>query len=148
MENNKKIKVFLDSNVFISALYSEKGAPGIIMDSYISGQIDILISQKVLNEIIIVLKNKFPSVLDMLQKFLLAYPPVIIKDPPKESVKKWNGIINENDAAILESAIYCNPDYFITGDKHFFESSVIEQKSGLRIIKPREFLDILMISRS
>ena len=51
MENNKKLKVFLDSNVFISGLYSEKGAPGIIMNNYILGWMDISISQKVLNEI-------------------------------------------------------------------------------------------------
>ncbi|MHB1275296.1 MAG: putative toxin-antitoxin system toxin component, PIN family [Candidatus Humimicrobiaceae bacterium] len=143
MENNKKLKVFLDSNVFISGLYSEKGAPGLIMNNYILGRIDISISQKVLNEIIIVLKKKLPSILTLLQKFLLTYPPEIIKDPPAEAVKKWNDIINENDAAILESAIYCNPDYFITGDKHFFESPIIAEKSGLQIIKPQEFLEIL-----
>ncbi|MHB1443338.1 MAG: putative toxin-antitoxin system toxin component, PIN family [Candidatus Humimicrobiaceae bacterium] len=143
MENNKKLKVFLDSNVFISGLYSEKGAPGLIMNNYILGRIDISISQKVLNEIIIVLKKKLPSILTLLQKFLLTYPPEIIKDPPAEAVKKWNDIINENDAAILESAIYCNPDYFITGDKHFFESPIIAEKSGLQIIKPQEFLKIL-----
>lgn len=143
MENNKKLKVFLDSNVFISGLYSEKGAPGLIMNNYILGRIDISISQKVLNEIIIVLKKKLPSILTLLQKFLLTYPPEIIKDPPAEAVKNWNDIINEDDAAILESAIYCNPDYFITGDKHFFESPLIAKKSGLQIIKPQEFLEIL-----
>lgn len=144
MENNKKLKVFLGSNVFISGLYSEKGAPGLIMNNYILGRIDISISQKVLNEIIIILKKKLPSILILLQKFLLTYPPEIIKDPPAEAVKKWNDIINENDATILESAIYCNPDYFITVDKHFFESPIIAGKSGLQIIKPQEFLEILM----
>jgi putative PIN family toxin of toxin-antitoxin system len=139
MEKNKKIKVFLDSNVFISGLYSEKGAPGFIINNYILGKIDVSISQKVLNEIIIVLKEKLPSILPLLQKFLLSSPPEIIKDPPAEAIKKWTGIINENDAAILESAISCNPDYFITGDKHFFENPFIAKKSGLKIIKPQEF---------
>ena len=140
MKNNKKLKVFLDSNVFISGLYSEKGAPGLIINNYILGRIDVSISQKVLNEVIIVLKKKLPSILNLLQNFLLTYPPEIIKDPPAGAVKKWHDIINENDAAILESAICCNPDYFITGDKHFFESPIIAEKSGLKIIKPQEFL--------
>lgn len=144
MENNKKLKVFLDSNLFISGLYSEKGAPGIIMNNYILGWMDISISQKVLNEIITVLRKKLPSILTLLQKFLFTHPPEIIKDPPSEAVKKWNDIINENDAIILEAAIYCNPDYFLTGDKHFFESPLIAKKSGLQIIKPQEFLEILM----
>jgi len=120
MANNKKLKVFLDSNVFISGLYSGKGAPGFIIDEYISGKINISISQKVLNEIVIVLKEKLPSILGLFQDFLLAYPPEIIKDPTMEAIKKWNSIINEDDALILESAISCNPDYLVTGDKHFF----------------------------
>ena len=89
MKNNKKLKVFLDSNVFISGLYSEKGAPGQIINNYISGRIDVTISQKVLNEIIIVLNKKLPSVLNLLQNFLLTYPPEIVKDPSAEAVKKW-----------------------------------------------------------
>jgi hypothetical protein len=36
-----------------------------------------------------------------------------VKDPSAEAFKKWRDIINENDAAILESAICCNPDFFI-----------------------------------
>ena len=142
MKNNKKLKVFLDSNVFISGLYSVKGAPGQIINNYISGRIEVTISQKVLNEIIIVLNKKLPSVLSLLQNFLLTYPPEIVKDPSVEEVKKWRNIINENDAAILESAISCNPDYFITGDKHFFESPAIAERSGLQIIKPQEFLKV------
>jgi len=30
-------------------------------------------------------------------------------------------------------------DYFITGNKHFFENPLIAKKSGLKIIKPQEF---------
>jgi hypothetical protein len=41
--------------------------------------------------------------------------------------------------AILESAISCAPDYFITGGKHFFENPLIAKKSWLKIIKPQEF---------
>ena len=139
MENNKKLKIFIDSNVFISGLYQEKGAPGAIINDYTLGKIDIVISQGVLNEIIIVLKEKLPSVLPVLQKFLLSHPPEIIKDSIPRAVEKWKGILNKNDAAILESAISCAPDYFITGDKHFFENPLIAKKSGLKIIKPQEF---------
>jgi hypothetical protein len=48
------------------------------------------------------------------QKFLLSRPPEIIKD---------------------------SPDYFITGNKHFFENPLIAKKLGLKIIKPQEFLE-------
>ena len=139
MKNNKKLRIFIDSNVFISGLYSEKGAPGAIITDYTLGKIGIVISQRVLNEIIIVLKKKLPSILPVLQKFLLNHPPEIVKDSIPEAVGKWKGILNKNDAAILKSAISCAPVYFITGDKHFFEKPLIAKKSGLKIIKPQEF---------
>ena len=83
MEDIKKLKIFIDSNVFISGLYSGKGAPGAIINNFTIGKIDIVISQGVLNEIIVVLKEKLPSVLPVLQKFLLSHPPEIIKDSIK-----------------------------------------------------------------
>ncbi len=140
MKNSKKLKIFLDSNVLISGLYSETGAPGQIINNYILGRIDVSISQKVLNEVILVLKKKLPSILDLLQNFFLTCPPEIVKDPSEEAVEKWHALLNGNDAAILESAICCHTDYFITGDKHFFESPAIAEKSGLQIMKPQEFL--------
>ena len=139
----EKLRVFLDSNVFISGLYSEKGGPGIILDYFIAGKIVIIISQKVLNEVIEVLQEKLPEVLPFLQEFLLSYPPEIIKDAKPENIKRWSGLVNEDDAMILESAISSEPDYFITGDKHFFGSPLIEKRSGLKILRPENFANIL-----
>ena len=139
----EKLKVFLDSNVFISGLYSEKGGPGIILDHFIAGKIVIIISQRVLNEVIEVLQEKLQKMLPFLQEFLLSYPPEIIKDAKPENIKKWSGLVNEDDAMILESAMSCEPDYFITGDKHFFNNPLIEKRSGLKILRPENFVNIL-----
>lgn len=139
----EKLKIFLDSNVLISGLYSEKGGPDIILDHFIAGKISIIISQKVLNEVIEVLSEKLQKMLPFLQEFLLSYPPEIIKDAKPENIKKWSGLVNEDDAMILESAMSCQPDYFITGDKHFFSGSLIEKRSDLKILRPKSFVDIL-----
>lgn len=139
----EKLKIFLDSNVFISGLYSEKGDPGIILDHFIAGKIVIIISQKVLNEVIEVLSEKLQKMLPFLQEFLLSYPPEIIKDAKPENIKKWSGLVNEDDAMILESAMSCQPDYFINGDKHFFSGPLIEKRSDLKILRPKSFVDIL-----
>jgi len=139
----EKLKIFLDSNVLISGLYSEKGGPSIILDHFIAGKIGIIISQKVLNEVIEVLSEKLQKMIPFLQEFLLSYPPEIIKDAKPENIKKWSGLVNEDDAMILESAMSYQPDYFITGDKRFFSSSLIEKRSGLKILRPESFADIL-----
>ncbi|TET09219.1 MAG: putative toxin-antitoxin system toxin component, PIN family [Candidatus Atribacteria bacterium] len=139
----EKLKIFLDSNVLIAGLYSEKGGPGIILDHFIAGKIGIIISQKVLNEVIEVLSEKLQKMIPFLQEFLLSYPPEIIKDAKPENIKKWSGLVNEDDAMILESAMSCQPDYFITGDKPFFSSPLIEKRSDLKILRPESFADIL-----
>jgi len=139
----EKLKVFLDSNVFISGLYSGKGGPGIILDYLIAGKIVIIISQKVLNEVIEVLQEKLQKMLPFLQEFLLSYPPEIIKNAKPENIKKWSGLVNEDDAMILESAMSCQPDYFVTDDKHFFNSPQIEKRSGLKILRHENFINIL-----
>ncbi len=139
----EKLRVFLDSNILISGLYSEKGGPGIIVDHFITGKIAIIISQKVLNETIEVLSEKLQEIIPFLKKFLLSYPPEIVKDAKAESIKKWSGLINEEDAIILESAVSCKPDYFITGDNHFFNDPLIKKKSGLKILRPESFVKIL-----
>lgn len=136
----ERIKVFLDSNVFISGLYSEKGSPGIILDSFINGKIEVSVSRKVLDETIAVIKNKLPGILPVLRDFLVQYPPEIIKNPESSYINKWKNILNDADAMILGAAISCDPDYFITGDKHFFESIMIEKSSGLKILRPNDFI--------
>lgn len=138
----EKPDVFIDINVLISGLYPGKGNPGLILDSYISGKINILISQKVLNEVIKVLVEKLPEITILLQEFLTGYPPRIIKDPDPAKIKKWSGIINDEDAIILESAISSKCDYLVTGDRHFYENAMIEKRSGLKVVKPGDFVEI------
>jgi len=141
---SEKCKVFIDSNVFISGLYSSESNPGKIMNYFIRGKIDVFISQKVLNEIVRVISEKIPRILPVLRKFLASYPPGIIKDPGQKEIKKWYGIINKDDALILEAAISSGAEYLITGDKHFFNNKVIK-KSGINVIRPSEFVMIINI---
>jgi predicted nucleic acid-binding protein len=56
-----KPRVFLDSNVIFSGLYSPKGAPGIIPEHFIKGDISVVVSQQVLEEIIRTVKEKLPD---------------------------------------------------------------------------------------
>ena len=135
-----KLRVFLDTNVLFSALYSTTGPAAYILNNFIAGKLSVVISQQVLEEAVRNMKAKLPQTVPAFQRFLLDNPPVIVKNPSPEEVKEWSKLINFDDAGILASAIAVQPDYFLTGDKHFFENPQIFEKSGLNIMTPSQFL--------
>ena len=135
-----KILIFLDTNVLFSALYSGKGSAGLILDYFIDGRIEVVFSQQVLEEVIRNMKVKLPAALPVFRNLLLDNPPKIIENPSSKEVMQWAEYINFDDAGILASAFAVQPDYLVTGDKHFLDNHQIAMKSGLQIVTPTQFL--------
>lgn len=135
-----KPRVFLDSNVIFSGLYSPKGSPGIILEHFIKGEIKVVVSQQVLEEVIRTVKEKVPAALPSLRSILLNVLPEISADPKPEAMERWTGRLSIGDAVILAAAIATKPDYFVTGDNHFLENPGIIEDTGLRIVTPTQFL--------
>lgn len=140
MPPEPRLRVFLDSNVIFSALYSSQGPAGIILEHFINGKLTVVISQQVLDEVIQALKEKLPEALPAFRKLLISRPPEIIKNQSPAEVTTWVTIIHPEDAAILAAAIAAQPDYLVTGDKHFLQKPDIARKAGLRIVTPAQFL--------
>ena len=141
-----KPRVFLDSNVIFSGLYSPQGAPGIILEHFIMGSINVVVSQQVLEEVIRTIKEnkeKLPEALPALKRLLLNKPPHVIADPNLEEIERWAKKLPPGDAAILAAALSAKPDYFITGDNHFIENRTIGEEAGLHIVTPTQFLKLL-----
>lgn len=143
MQKKPKLRLFLDSNVIFSGLYSSDGPAGIILDRFIDGRLAVVISQQVLEEIVRTIKKKLPVVLPELSDLLESVYLEIIKDPTAEEIIKWTQLIHPEDAAILAAAINARIDYLVTGDKHFLGNPDINERSGLLIVSPRQFLDQL-----
>ena len=140
MLKKPELRVFLDTNVIFSGLYSRRGPAGIIIDRFIDRGFAIIVSQQVLEELVRTIKEKLPAALPALRKLLGSVSLEIVKDPDYEVVTEWAEIIHHDDAAILAAAVAAQPAYLVTGDKHFFEAPAIIEKSGLRIITPDRFL--------
>lgn len=138
-----KPRVFLDSNVVFSGLYSPEGAPGVILSHFIRGAISVVVSQQVLEEVIRTIKEKLPEALPALRKLLLSTPPEIRADPGMKEIQRWTGKLPLGDASILASAVATKPDYFITGDNHFLKNPGIAEETGLHIITSAQFLKLL-----
>lgn len=138
-----KLRVFLDSNVIFSGLYSSQGAPGIILEHFIKGNISVVVSQQVLEEVVRTIKQKLPGALPALGTLLVSVPPEVVADHPLEKIKlkRWN--IPAADAAIQAAAMVAQPDYFVTGDNHFIENPDFARETGLTILTPAQFLKAL-----
>ena len=140
MPLNPKLRIFLDSNVIFSGLYSSKGPSGIILERFIDGELVVVISQQVLEEVIRTLKEKLPEALSAFNRLLISVPPEIVKNPLPGEVADWAQVIHPEDDAILAAAVAAQPDYLTTGDNYFFEHTEIMEKSRLRIVTPAQFL--------
>jgi hypothetical protein len=143
MASKRKLRVFLDSNVIFSGLYSPRGSPALILEHFVKGDISVVVSQQVLEEVVRTIKEKLPDALPVLRRLLISTPPEVTADPPLEDIKRRKKKLSIADAAVLEAAITARPDYFITGDNHFLDDPHLAEGMDLHIITPAGFLKIL-----
>jgi putative PIN family toxin of toxin-antitoxin system len=146
MAPGSKPRVFLDTNVIFSGLYSSKGAPGKILELFIKGEIEVVVSQQVLDEVVRTVKDKLPEALPALNALLVNNPPEVVPAPEIEYIKQRPGVLSLADAAILAAVRASQTYIFITGDRHFFKSNIL-LGTGMEIITPATFLKIYLSPR-
>ena len=143
MAQRNKCKVFLDSNVLLSGLFSDKGAPRIILD-LLTLNLPILAGatgRYNLMEVERNLKKKMPEAIPLYQKYLPRIRLEIVEMPSRATVISMAGAIAEKDVPVLASAIACGAEYLITGDKKDFAKLRNVKKYNLKIVSPSEFIE-------
>ncbi len=138
----RRHRVFLDTNVIFSALHSSVGAPNAILEAYLRGQIEVVVSRQVLEELIRTIHQKRPQLIARLYSFLQEAPFEVQPDPAPDEVTRWEQVIHPPDAPILAAAIAARPDFLITGNRRHFTPQVAAL-AGLRIVTPSEFMETL-----
>jgi putative PIN family toxin of toxin-antitoxin system len=134
------LRIFLDSNVIISGIYSKAGPPGKILDLHTAGRIQIVVCKFVLEEVIRNIRVKRSKDIPALYAFLSNAPPSIAVDPGINEILLWAKYLSQEDAIILAAAIRARVDCFITGDRHFRSAALQSQKMNLKILTPAEFV--------
>ena len=137
---SSELRIFLDSNVLISGIYSPVGAPYKILRLHLTERLRIVVCQLVITEVIRNLKAKKPEGLPVLYRLLSNSPPEIAANPREEDINIWKEYLDNEDAIILAAAIHAKVDCFITGDKHFNSAALKSQKMNLKILTPAEFV--------
>ncbi|MBM4350897.1 MAG: PIN domain-containing protein [Deltaproteobacteria bacterium] len=140
------VKVFLDSNVVLSGLLSERGAPRIILDLLSLGLPFLIGSTGRYNLIEIErnLKNKMPGLLSLYKAYLPKLNLKVIPLPRPEDVRSFSGQIAEKDIPVLISAIQGKVDFLITGDKQHFGKMKGLDQYPFQVVTPSEFIDSIL----
>ncbi len=137
-------KVFLDSSVLFSAIFSKKGYARNLFELAENGSIELIISDYVLEEVKRNLKNKAVGLLDLLETFIDVIPIKVVKSPSKNLVIKAVKYTHVKDAAVVASALEQKVDYLVSYDrKDLTENKKVKQKSGLKIVFPKEIVVLL-----
>ena len=132
-------RVFLDTNVLVSALYSSGGPPAAILRLHVDERITLVVSQLVVDELIRAIRRKLPDALPLLREFLLNTPPEVVPDPSAEEIKRFAPGVNRSDAPVLTAAVNAGADYLVSGDVAFMREAR-RLETSVALVTPRELL--------
>jgi predicted nucleic acid-binding protein len=135
------IKVFLDSNVLISALIgSTHSAPVVLMDWLASSPTAALITGRCcIQEVEKNLARKLPQAQPLWQQFVSASGMHIVVCPRQSIIG-----INAKDAAIVAAAVSASATHFVTGDKRLLAQMRAAKSKLPPALTPREMLEALL----
>jgi len=140
----RAVRVFLDSNVILSGLFSDRGAPRIILEilslnlSFITG----ITGRYNIMEIERNLRAKLPEAVPVYKEYIAKLNLRIIPVPAMEEVRKFSEATSPKDVPVLVSAIKSKADYLITGDKKDFGK--LKGVYPFKITGPTAFLEIIL----
>lgn len=137
------MKVVIDTNVVVSHAVSTKGAPARILESWVDGAFELIISEDLLAEYRRALH--YPHVLkrhrytsDQIDAFLEDIQASAITVTISHTL---NAVAEDpDDNKVIECAIAGEADYIVSGDAHLL--SLAEYK-GIPILSPAAFLMVL-----
>jgi predicted nucleic acid-binding protein len=141
------IRAFVDASVFFSACYSETGASFEIFRECLIGNIDLVISHFVLEEVRRNLARKAPESFKHFDEFMENVQFHVV-NPSKRAVLQAASYTELKDAPIVAAAKKSKADYLVSLDRqHLVEAPLVHEKSGLTIVLPEELLQHIRASR-
>ena len=143
----EKHRIFLDSNVILSGLFSERGAPRLILDLLC---LDLPVFQGVtgrfnLTEIERNIAKKAPGALTVLDEYLPRLGLEIVPVPFFDELEPFRGAVDDKDLPVLASAVMGKADFFVTGDKRLLSQISRQSVFSVRSLMPADFLDRILL---
>ncbi len=136
-EENEKLRVVLDTNIYVSSVFW-LGKPHQIVELAIDGKIQVFTSPQILEELERVLKRDFLEDHDFIESqiaLILEYAKVVKPANTIQAVRD-----DPDDNKIIECAVTAKADYIVTGDPHLLN---LKEFHLTKIVKADEFLKLL-----
>ena len=130
------MRVFLDTNVLVSAVATRGLCADVLREIFVSHQ--FIVSAPLITE----LKNVLRTKIGVPQEIISDFVEVLTQDSIlSENTKLTNIDINDkDDILILSTALNGNAELFVTGDKELLE---LERIQFMRIVSPRQFWETI-----
>jgi predicted nucleic acid-binding protein len=136
-----RYKVFVDTNILLSGIFFD-GNESRILDLV---EIDLMTSEDVVDELRKIVKKKLKYLKERTFEIALAETEKALTDISIIPRSKYHHklkdaellITHKNDISILAAVLYVKPDYFLTGDAHFFTGKI---KSIVNVATAKDFL--------
>jgi putative PIN family toxin of toxin-antitoxin system len=137
------MRVVLDANIYISSLVSSQGNPATIINRWLSGEFDVLLSQPIIDEISRVtgyerLQKKYQKIRERRLEFIELISKQSIWSESTETLAIVKA--DESDNRYLECAIAGGATYVVTGDEPLLS---VGNHQGISIITPAVFVTLL-----
>ena len=138
------IKAVFDTNIFVSAIIRPQGLPAKLVDMATQGRFELIVSTQIIDELEQVLrypriKKKYhldDEISDVFIGFLLKTCPNIGHVPELYVVPN-----DPKDNPVVSTALACNADFLVTGDKlHILSLGDIGK---LKVVSAKEFADMM-----
>ncbi len=131
-----KISTFLDSDVFISALISQRGAAYKLFNLKEVERWISTLSLKEINRVLVKKNIKKTSMIKKLKKFCR------VLNLKEEDIEERFGLFVKdiNDKHVIAGAYHAKAEFLITYNKKDFVLPAIERKLGIKVLSPGEFL--------
>jgi len=138
----KRIKVFLDSNVLFSIAFTgkEKSRSFLIYEIQGLGILRVHLSNLVCEEALSNIRRKKPDAEGLLNELIAGSK--VLEDIVTHLTKPVLGKLPLNDRIILSSAVYHKVDVFVTGNEKHFKNLYRKKVLDTLILKPVDFLNM------
>ena len=138
------MKVFFDTSVIFSAIYSPSGGSSKLSELTRKGLIIGITTQTVIEELednLYKLNETNPGII---HDFLKANNFLVRKSISLSEIEPYQSFVEKKDAHVVAGAILTNCDYLATLDKKHLNNTKIKKKiSQVKILSPKELLHII-----
>lgn len=136
------IKVFFDSSVLFSAIYSPIGGSNQVCQLVKENKIKGFISQTIAAELQANIPKFSKETKTLPEKFIAEYKFIVRSEISEREIKPYQAIVVAKDAHILAGATLCSCDYILTLDKkHINNEGVKDKFTEVIITSPKEFFE-------